>query len=119
MRDTPWGYWRGVGRAKGVVMVAVSFNARERRLVVDGPCWATDAGAVADAIRSSAEPMRGLVIDLTRLAGLPDEVAAAVHRARCAAEAAGCGITVWTLPGSATESDLGAAARGPSLSSAS
>ena len=96
-------------------MVSVSFNARERRLVLDGTCRPGDAGGVADAIRDAADPTRGLVLDLTRVTSVPAEVALAVTRARCAAEADGCRVTVWTLPGSATELDLAAASRGPSL----
>ncbi|GAA1135721.1 hypothetical protein [Nocardioides aquiterrae] len=93
-------------------MVSVSFNARERRLVLDGTCWPTDAEGVSDAIRAAADPSRGLVLDLTRLTSLPHEVAAATTAACCAAEADGCRIRVWTLPGSATELALAAASRG-------
>ena len=95
-------------------MVSVSFNARERRLVLDGSCRVTDAEGVADAIRTAADPARGLVLDLTRLTGIPHEVAIATVAACCAAEAEGCRVRVWTLPGSATELALGAASRGQS-----
>jgi hypothetical protein len=93
-------------------MVSVSFNARERRLVLDGTCWPTDAEGVADAIRTAADPARGLVLDLTRLTSVPHEVAVATTAACCAAEADGCRVRVWTLPGSATELALADASRG-------
>jgi hypothetical protein len=96
-------------------MVAVSFNARERRLVLDGPCWPGDAGGLADAIREAADPTRGLVLDLTRVSSVAPEVALAITKARCAVEAEGCRVMVWTLPGSATEVDLAAASRGGSV----
>jgi hypothetical protein len=93
-------------------MVALSFNTRERRLVLDGTCWPGDADGLADAIREAADPLHGLVLDLTRLASVPHEVAVAITKARCAAEAEGCRVLVWTLPGSATELGLAAARRG-------
>jgi len=96
-------------------MVAVSFNARERRLVLDGPCWAEDAVGLADAIREAAGTTHALVLDLTRVNTVPPEVAAAITRARCAAEAGGCGVTVWTLPGGAVEHDLAVAMRGEAV----
>ncbi|HEU5037454.1 MAG TPA: hypothetical protein VFT70_10645 [Nocardioides sp.] len=96
-------------------MVSVSFNARERRLVLDGPCWATDAGGISGALRDAADPARGLVLDLTRMTAVPEEVATAITSACCAAEAEGCRVRVWTLPGSATELALAAASRGPSV----
>lgn len=96
-------------------MVPVSFNARERRLVLDGPCPPADAAELAVAIRAAADPVRGLVLDLTRVASLPHEVAVAIIAARCAAEADGCRVMVWTLPGSGTELDLGAAMSGRTL----
>ncbi len=93
-------------------MVAVSFNARERRVVLDGPCWPEDAGGVAEVIHEAAGTTQALVLDLTRVAGLPVEVATAITRARCAVEANGCRVTVWTLPASAVERDLTDAMRG-------
>jgi hypothetical protein len=98
-----------------VVMVSVSYNARERRLVLDGPCWPSDAGGLADAILDVAEPTHGLVLDLTRVTGVPDEVATAITNVCCAAEARGCRIRVWTLPDSATARDLESASRGPGV----
>ena len=89
-------------------MVSLSFNERERRLVVDGPCWSGDAGGLARAIRDVADPSGGLVLDLTRVTGVPEEVAVAITDACCAAEAAGCRIRVWTMPGSATADRLSA-----------
>jgi hypothetical protein len=96
-------------------MVTMSFNARERRLVLDGPCWPGDAGGLAEAIGRAADPLRGLVLDLTRITSVPREVAVAITKAHCAAEADGCRVMVWTLPGSATEADLAAATRGHTL----
>ena len=96
-------------------MVAVSFNARERRLVLDGPCWAEDAPGLADAIHEAAGTAHALVLDLTRVTGLPPEVAAAITRARCAVETQGCRVTVWALPGGAVERDLAGARRGEAV----
>jgi hypothetical protein len=93
-------------------MVAVSFNERERRLVLDGPCWPGDAEGLADAIHEAAGTTHALVLDLTRVPNLPQEVAAAITRARCAAEAEGCGVTLWALPGGTVERDLTDAMRG-------
>jgi hypothetical protein len=100
-------------------MVAGSFNVRERRLVLDGPCWPGDADGLGDAIREAADPAHGLVLDLTRVASVPREVAVAITKARCAAEADGCRVLVWTLPGSATEHGLAAATRGEAFLAAS
>ena len=94
-------------------MVAVSFNARERRLVLDGPCWPEDAAGLTDAIHEAAGTTHALVLDLTRITGVPPQVAAAITRARCAVEAGGCAVTVWALPGGAVERDLADAMRSP------
>jgi hypothetical protein len=96
-------------------MVAVSFNERERRLVLDGPCWPGDADGLSSAIHEAAGRTHALVLDLTRVTGVPPEVAAAITRARCAAEADGCGVTLWTLPGGAVERDLTDAMRGEAV----
>jgi hypothetical protein len=93
-------------------MVSVSYNARERRLVLDGPCRPSDAGGLAGAILDVAEPTRCLVLDLTRVTGVPDEVATAITNVCWAAEARGCRVRVWTLPDSATARDLESASRG-------
>ncbi|WP_459971810.1 hypothetical protein [Nocardioides pyridinolyticus] len=93
----------------------MSFNVRERRLVLDGPCWAEDALGLADAIHEAAGQTHALVLDLTRVNGLPREAAAAITRARCAVEARGCGVTVWALPGGAVERDLADAMRGEAV----
>ena len=96
-------------------MVSVSFNERERRLVLDGPCWPSDAGGLAGAILDVADPTRGLVLDLTRVTGIPPVVAGAITSACCRAEADGCHIRVWTLPDSATARELACASGGQSL----
>lgn len=96
-------------------MVAVSFNARERRLVLDGPCWAEDAPGLGDAIHEAAGTTHALVLDLTRVTGLHPQVAAAITRARCSVEADGCRVTVWALPGGAVERDLADAMRGEAV----
>jgi hypothetical protein len=93
-------------------MVAVSFNERERRLVLDGPCWPGDAPDLAEAIHEASGTTHALVLDLTRINTLPHEVAAAITRERCAAEASGCCVTVWTLPGGPAERQLSNAMRG-------
>lgn len=77
-------------------MASVSFNARERRLVLDGPCWPDDAHGLAGAIDAHAEPGRLLVVDLTRLAGVPADVSAAVDGACRSAEDRGCHVHVWS-----------------------
>jgi hypothetical protein len=87
-------------------MVAVMYNARERRLVLDGPCWPSDDRGVARAIREHAEPDRSLVLDLTRLTGLPDEVARAIDETRRAVEPDGCWVSVWA-PVHATRPPVG------------
>ena len=96
-------------------MVAVSFNVRERRLVLDGPCWPEDAVGEADAIHEAAGTTQALVLDLTRITGVPPEVAGAITRARCSVEAGGCRVTVWTLPDGSVERDLIDAMRGEAV----
>lgn len=76
-------------------MASVSYNARERRLVLDGPCWPDDAPGVAEAIDTFAEPDRMLVVDLTRLVDVPAEVSDAVEGARRSAEDRGCHVHLW------------------------
>jgi hypothetical protein len=80
-------------------MASVSFNARERRLVLEGLCWPTDARGVARAIEGYAEPSHVLVLDLTRLASVPAEVADAIATACAEVEQRHCPVRVWTLPG--------------------
>lgn len=90
-------------------MVAVTFNARERRLVLDGSCSRGDGREVERAVREHAEAGRALVLDLTRLTDLPVEVATGIEEARRAVELDGCWISVWTIPGTATAEVLSAA----------
>lgn len=115
MSHTPRGYSLDVVGSQEVAMVPVSFNARERRLVLTGHCLPGDAGELGAAIRAAADPARGLVLDLTRVTSVPPEVAVAITAARCAAESEGCRVMVWTLPGSGTERDLRAAMSGRPL----
>lgn len=81
-------------------MSSVSFNARERRLVVEGPCWPGDQVGIAHAIEECAEPTHGLVVDLTRLATVPPEVAAAVEDACRTVERRGTWVRLWKPKGS-------------------
>ncbi len=77
-------------------MATLSYNARERRLVLDSLCWPEDAPSIADAIAAFAEPASALVVDLTRMPYVPAEVADAIETACTAAEADGCRVRVWT-----------------------
>ena len=87
-------------------MVSMSYNDRERRLVLEGPCWPGDGPRVVRAIREHAEEGRSLVLDLTRLSSVPDDVAAAVSQGCRSAELAGGWVSVWTPPGSTTAGRL-------------
>jgi hypothetical protein len=77
-------------------MTSVSYNERERRLILEGPCWPGDDQGVGQAIETYADPGRGLIVDLTRLAGIPTEVAGAIAGACQDAEQRGCRVLVWT-----------------------
>jgi hypothetical protein len=98
-------------------MVAITFNARERRLVLAGSCSPGDGPAVERAVGEHVEAGRSLVLDLTRLADLPLEVASGVEEARRAAERDGCWISVWTIPGTAAAEMISAARDGGTVSS--
>jgi hypothetical protein len=80
-------------------MASVSFNARERRLILEGLCWPSDDRRVAQAIEACAQPSHILVLDLTRLAAVPSEVADAITAACARVEPRSCRVRVWTLPG--------------------
>src|SRR3954454_1574182 len=90
-------------------MASVSFNARERRLVVENLCWPEDAPGLAAAIGASADPDNGLVVDLTRMPYVPREVAVAITEARRRAESRGCRVRVWTDPDTSTAATIAAA----------
>lgn len=87
-------------------MASVSYNARERRLVFESLCWPEDARGLADAVSAFARPDSALILDLTRLPYLPAEVAAALRDACRDAERAGCRVSVWTDPATATAASM-------------
>jgi hypothetical protein len=90
-------------------MASVSYNAREKRLVAEGPCWPEDTHSLVDAIGAFAAPGSGLVVDLTRVPYLPPEVALAIGDACRTAEHTGCRVRVWTDPETSTASRIAAA----------
>ena len=88
MTPTPGGYlW---------AMTTASYNARERRLVLENVDSPHDADRLADAIVAFADPDRMLVLDLTHVASIPAAVTAAVERACQEVEARGCRVHVWS-----------------------
>ncbi|MDF1605402.1 hypothetical protein [Nocardioides sp. YIM 152315] len=90
-------------------MASVSYNARERRLVVESFCWPEDAPGLADAIEAFADPGSGLIVDLTRMPSVPSEVAVAIRDACRGAESLGCRVRVWTDPDTATAAQISSA----------
>jgi hypothetical protein len=96
-------------------MVSVTYNTRERRLVLDGACGPDDDRRVALAIREHAEPGRSLVLDLTRLGHVPAEVDAAITDVRRSVARDGSWISVWALPGSVGAEAPDATRTAPSL----
>jgi hypothetical protein len=77
-------------------MTSATYNARERRLVIDDADAPVDADRVAAAISAFAEPDHLLVVDLTYLPTVPAAITAAVEDACREAERNGCPVRVWT-----------------------
>ena len=77
-------------------MTTASYNARERRLVLENVDSPGDAARLADAIAAFADPDRMLVLDLTHVPAVPAAIMAAVDEACREAEARGCRVHVWT-----------------------
>ncbi|MBA2953252.1 hypothetical protein GON03_02930 [Nocardioides sp. MAH-18] len=77
-------------------MTTVSYNARERRVVIDDDGWPVDADRVASAITACGEPDHLLVVDLTYLPSVPAAISDAVDAACRELQAGGCPVRVWT-----------------------
>lgn len=77
-------------------MTTVSYNARERRVVIEDDGRPVDADRVASAITACAEPDHLLVVDLTYLHSVPAGISDAVETACRELQAEGCPVRVWT-----------------------
>ena len=77
-------------------MTTVSYNARERRVVIEDDGSAVDADRVASAITACGEPDHLLVVDLTYLPSVPVALGEAVDVACRELQAGGCPVRVWT-----------------------
>ena len=77
-------------------MTTVSYNARERRVVIEDDGAPVDADRVASAITACGEPDHLLVVDLTYLTSVPAAISDAVDVACRELQACGCPVRVWT-----------------------
>ena len=87
VRRTPAGYVSDMSTA--------TYNARERRLVLEHADSPTDAAQFAEAVARYADPEHMLVVDLTPVPPLPATMLAEVDGACRAAEQRGCRVHVW------------------------
>lgn len=76
-------------------MSTATYNARERRLVLENADSPSDPERLAEAISAFADPDHMLVVDLTHVPSVSDAILAAVDGAYREAEQRGCLVRVW------------------------